>query len=411
MSNLHKKISNFSSSIPLCEQQRIMRQQAAAAASSPNPLLTRAPAVTYLTPPSRESSVSSETIHCDEDYDPESFDPVPDLPPVKGKKGIQLRNVLITYWPVNPDKTNIYVGDVPNSEPTFVRALPGMLLKPAHKNVTFYVSSLEVSPTTTHLHGHLYMEFDIPKTIPQIKAIIGTEHAKIFSRKGTQKQAIDYVLKIGNYEGKSFTRLVDWYHDRSPLPKYQPKQNPLLSDKIVSELLPFRYGVPKAQGSRSDLDRYVEFAFDGVTRAEFLASERGSGLRYLKYFTDACNIIDRTDRNDAYRANKRILYDEYCKRCEDSGELPVRYHEFVPPEERIDFKWHEQTHNYVAEHAAAAFDEAEDNMRLEAEGNHNKLLLDANLDDENDEDPTKDTNSAKFRQKTRQVGPSGTDSD
>lgn len=311
-----------------------------------------------------------------EEPDMEDFDGATEVPPhVKGTRGVQIRNACITYWPEPPVSNKI-------NERTHgqlsIQQYAGLMLKPSHKDITFYASCLEVAPSTGRIHGHLYIEFKDPKTTLQIKKIVKEAYQKtsdttndkcfIYMRRGTQQQALDYVLKVGKYADKAYTQLsVKLSHLRE------------ITDEDAEALKPHVCGAQKHQGTRSDLDRYVEMAFDGVQRNEFLAAEKGAGLRYFKYFSDACNVIDGLDRGDTIRANKRVAYDKYLLECDDKGVVPCKFFEFRCEH---DSKWNEESQTHYISTMSAAVEEREFRDDVEREGALNKVIEEGNEDDE-----------------------------
>jgi len=315
----------------------------------------------------------------------EEFDGGVQAPPhEKGKRGIQLRNACITYYPPLPGNLERYLPLAPGE-------LEKFLLKPVSDHITFYVSALEVAPKTGLLHGHMYVEFKMSMTILQIQKMLGTTECKIFSRKGTAKQATDYVFKRGDYESKQFTQLTVWLQRRCP--KMHPEE--------LQPLLPYVWGAQKKQGQRSDLDRYVEMAFDGVMRCEFLAQERGSGLRYIKYFDNACSAVDGSDRNDQARNNKRIAYDKYVEACIERREVPCRFFEFKA---ELDYKVTDESETHRLNAMSAAFQQREEEDQEAWQGNMNKQFAEANLPEEDEEEQ-------KPRHKRKDIVDDSTDSD
>lgn len=309
------------------------------------------------------------TLDSDEDFD-EALE-VPEH--VKGTRGVQIRNACITYFPPLEGNLDRYL-------PLTAKELSLHILKPAHASIDFYVTSLEVAPKTGRLHGHMYIEFNQPKTILQIQKMIGTMRSKVFMRKGTQKQAIDYVFKRDKYESKHYTQLSEWLYHHQPRTDPEDVPDPVPDVNLV---LPFVFGQMKNQGARADLDRFVEMATQGITRAEFLARERGAGLRYIKYYSDACSIFDGLDRNDVARANKRAAYDEYLEACERRQVVPQRFFEW---ECEHDFKWNEISRRQHNLRVAEAMDERDHTDSLLTRGSINKDILDGARGEDQDSD-------------------------
>jgi len=304
----------------------------------------------------------------------EDFDEAVEVPEhVKGTRGVQIRNACITYFPPLEGNLDRYL-------PLTAKELSLHILKPSHASIDFYVTSLEVAPKTGRLHGHMYIEFSQPKTILQIQKMIGTMRSKVFMRKGTQKQAIDYVFKRDKYESKHFTQLSEWLYRQQPRMDPEDVPDPVPDVNLV---LPFVFGQMKNQGARADLDRFVEMATQGITRAEFLARERGAGLRYIKYYSDACAIFDGLDRNDVARANKRAAYDEYLEACDRRQVAPQRFFEW---ECEHDFKWNEISRRQHNLRVAEAMDERDHTDSLMTRGTINKDILEGANGEDQDSD-------------------------
>lgn len=282
-------------------------------------------------------AISSNNNSVDSDEEFEGGQLVPEH--VKGTRGVQIRNACVTYYPPFP-------GDFAKYLPASVDQLLQFQLRPSSDAISFYVSCLEVAPTTGLLHGHLYIEFTRSMTILQIQKLLGVP-CQVFMRKGTAKQAIDYVYKRDKYQCKNFTTIVS----------YLSRMQPDLRQEDLFRLIPHSQGVQKKQGERADLDRYVEMAMEGVMRCEFLARERGAGLRYIRYFDNACSAVDGTDRNDIARNNKRIAYESYVRRCEETGEVPCRFFEFNV---ELDFKSSSAAEEYRLASMAEAFDQRDE---------------------------------------------------
>lgn len=311
-------------------------------------------------------------VHDPESDTDEEFDGGVEAPPhVKGKRGIQMRNACVTYYPPFPGNFERYL-------PLPIEEIAKYQLRPVSDHILFYATALEVAPKTGLLHGHLYIEFKQSMTILQIQKILGTTECKVFVRKGTAKQATDYVFKRGDYESKQFTQITAFLQRR--VPNLHPHD--------ILHLVPYVWGVQKKQGQRSDLDRYVEMAMEGVMRCEFLAQERGAGLRYIKYFDSACSAVDGTDRNDQARNNKRIAYDRYVEACIERSEVPCRFYEF---NHELDFKVTAESEKHRTAAMAAAFQQREEEDQEAWQGAMNKQFDEANLpeEDEQPEEPKK----------------------
>lgn len=68
------------------------------------------------------------------------------------------------------------------------------------KEVVYLAYQLELCPETNRLHIQGYAEFDSALRLKAIKELFGRESMHIDLRKGTQKQAIDYVTKAASRE-------------------------------------------------------------------------------------------------------------------------------------------------------------------------------------------------------------------
>lgn len=105
----------------------------------------------------------------------------------------------------------------------------------------------ERCPSTLKHHWQGYVEFKEKISIKAIKEIMKDNKIHLEIRKGTQKQAIDYVHKLD-------TRVTD---------------------KI------YEMGSKKQQGARNDLDNIVDAIEDNLTAKEILLQFRGNALRHM----------------------------------------------------------------------------------------------------------------------------------
>lgn len=274
------------------------------------------------------------------------------------KNGVRVRNYVITYYPGGETPIIITPKSVRPPE-HYVQ----YMLKPTHKQFTFFATCLEVAPTTGRLHGHLYVELKEGQTVTWLKNQLGTTHIKAFARKGTQKQARDYVYKVAQYSDKDHTCLANVIMSYK-IPGIKPHE--------YSCIHPYSSGAMKAQGARSDLDRFVDYAMNGTTHKEFLVAEQGTGLRYFKYFNDATEVFDGTHRSSTIRANKRMLYDRYCEQCDQRDEVPMPYYEFTVTVE-ADPKWSPQSIEHSQNILRMAVDEKADRDEEELQALKNKL--------------------------------------
>lgn len=135
-----------------------------------------------------------------------------------------------------------------------------------------------------NLHYHFYVEFTEKVSMKWIKEEFNDKTLHCDPRSGTQKQAIDYVKKIGEYADKFQTKFI--------------------ADKPYFEM-----GEMKHQGNRSDLDSIVDAIEEGMTGKEILMLFRGNALRHinmiyrgLKSFHD-CEDLDHLIRLN--RAEKK----------------------------------------------------------------------------------------------------------
>lgn len=145
---------------------------------------------------------------------------------------IRLRNVVTTHWkePIIEDKSNI----------------------------AFYIGQKEICPDTKKEHWHLYIEFKDKTSMEKIKKLFNDDTIHIESRKGNQKEAINYVTKT---------------ESRAP-------------DSV--QLL---YGKQKKQGNRSDLDGIHESIMEGSTAKEILLEHGGRALRFINHIKTSLEII------------------------------------------------------------------------------------------------------------------------
>lgn len=312
-----------------------------------------------LSPQPARAAVSElpEIIESDDDDEVESG-VAGECPETDSSRGVRVRNYVITYY---PGGDNPVIVDPRSSSPIDPSHYVNYFIKPTHKQFTFYATCLEVSPTTGRLHGHLYVELKEGQTITWLKNQLGTNHIKAFVRKGTQKQARDYVYKVGEYTSKAYTALANM------LFKYGCTDARLL--KLVH---PQCYGVMKKQGERTDLDRFVDYAMNGLTHKEFLATEQGSGLRYFKYFNDATEVFDGTHRSATIRANKRTLYDRYCEECHSRGEAPVPFYEFDVDADPV---WNKESRDYSRSLLRGALEQRSFDEEEHIQGVKNKLKV------------------------------------
>lgn len=121
----------------------------------------------------------------------------------------------------------------------------------------FIVGPEETCPTTGKLHHHMYAEFDSPVRIGTIKKMVGDKTTHCEKRHGTQKQAIDYVIK----EGKEL----------------------------------FVYGdLSKGQGSRTDLSKIVtKFREEEVSLNDFILENPNVYAKYRNGIIDIHSAVSQ----------------------------------------------------------------------------------------------------------------------
>lgn len=112
----------------------------------------------------------------------------------------------------------------------------------------YYAVQLEECPRTGKYHYQGYIEFDSPVPFAFVKALLKDAHWE--SRKGNQKQAIDYCTK---------------------------------EDTRVEG--PWIYGTPKQAGARTDITALYAAARSGQTHRETAEQMPASYMRYYKAFT------------------------------------------------------------------------------------------------------------------------------
>jgi len=106
---------------------------------------------------------------------------------------------------------------------------------------TYVIVGRETCPDTKRLHLQGYAEFDKPKRMSTLKKAFPTMH--IEERKGSQKQAIDYCKKDG-----------DWHEE----------------------------GVLKQQGKRSDLEDVASDIFKGNSLSDIAGAHPTQFIKYAK---------------------------------------------------------------------------------------------------------------------------------
>lgn len=120
----------------------------------------------------------------------------------------------------------------------------------------YQVYQREIAPHTGKEHWQGYVEFNYPIGMQTAKKLLGDQTCHLEPRKGTQQQAIAYCMKTESRKEGT---------------------NPII------------VGIPKNQGSRSDLNSIVEAIESGATKFELLREFKGNALRHL-------GMIDRAQR-------------------------------------------------------------------------------------------------------------------
>lgn len=127
---------------------------------------------------------------------------------------------------------------------------------PGWPRLTYICGQLERGTDTGRLHWQLYVEFDAPRSLTDVRKCLSTAHWE--PRRGTQQEACDYCTK---------------------------------TDTRVSG--PFEFGtrVVSNQGKRSDLNEIRDLINNGATMASLCQSHFGQFLRYNKGFQLAINTV------------------------------------------------------------------------------------------------------------------------
>lgn len=155
-------------------------------------------------------------------------------------------------------------------------------------SVSYYIYQKEKCPKTGKEHYQGYIEFDEVRRLSECKNVFTTEKVSVHvePRKGTQEQAIAYCMK---------------------------------SETAVGE--PVKFGKPKQQGNRSDIDALWETIAQGHTARETLHAHGGTALRYINAVIKALEAehevlaIDKTII--ANRRSYRELQDHLSKNASE----------------------------------------------------------------------------------------------
>jgi len=133
------------------------------------------------------------------------------------------------------------------------------------EHVVGYVYKKEICPETKREHWHTYIEYDDKTSLKFLKKTTFKEnelHAE--RRRGTQKQAIDYVIKEETKAGE-----------------------------------PVYFGRWKQQGERNDIDEIMDDIREGCTLKEILYQHGGNALRMIHaieksaYIHHGFNLLDK----------------------------------------------------------------------------------------------------------------------
>lgn len=141
---------------------------------------------------------------------------------------------------------------------------------PDHK-VKYCIWTLEEE---NNLHYHYYIELTEKVSIKWLKENFNDNTLHCEPRLGTQKQAIDYVKKIGEYEDKFCT-------------------------KVYPEYPWFCVGEKKTQGNRNDLDTMVDMLEDGYMPGDILRIFRGNALRHMGMLARGVEALYRLGHQNA----------------------------------------------------------------------------------------------------------------
>lgn len=120
----------------------------------------------------------------------------------------------------------------------------------------YQVYQREIAPKTGREHWQGYVEFNEPIGMNAAKIQLGEIICHLEPRKGSQQQAIAYCTK---------------------------------KETRKSGTHPITFGIPKNQGSRSDLNSIWEAIESGATKLELLQKFEGNAFRHL-------GMIDRAQR-------------------------------------------------------------------------------------------------------------------
>lgn len=175
------------------------------------------------------------------------------------------RNTMITFW----------------KEPNYAKE---------NVKLAYLVYQKEICPHTKKTHWQGYAEWTDKMSIKQIKEFFKDDTVHIETRKGSQKDAINYCTKLESRDKES---------------------------------IPVTFGKPKEAGHRSDLDSIVEDIESGYTKKELLKKFGGNALRHISMIDKAQLVFLDKDITDTLVITHRQenhhhplhVYDYECFFC------------------------------------------------------------------------------------------------
>nr|ATP66717.1 Rep [Rodent circovirus] len=123
----------------------------------------------------------------------------------------------------------------------------------------YIVVGEEVAPRTGKRHWHMYVELLEPKSMNQVKEMFGMNDLHVEVRKGSGKEAAEYVKKDGN-----------WYE----------------------------LGEMKQQGKRNDLEDIHRMLKDGMSLLEVAEQHFGDFVRYHRGFALYADLLARKKQKE-----------------------------------------------------------------------------------------------------------------
>lgn len=145
----------------------------------------------------------------------------------------------------------------------------------ASHSCNFVVFKKEICPETKKEHWHVYCEFTKKISINQLKLFLNDKTAHCEPRRGTQQQAIDYVIKQETKAGE-----------------------------------PLYFGEKKVQGKRSDIDAICDDLLEGDTLKEILYNHGGNALRMMHAIEKSAQVIWGLNETDKYILKMREIKEE-----------------------------------------------------------------------------------------------------